>query len=227
METVLKMGRHIADQKYPLLQRLKDIPLPKTREIKRIYVHHSVSSFGDAELIEKWHLERGFNSIGYNFVITRCERSYDGFPEGFIQLGRDINSRPAHVSGDNSRSIGICLIGLYDENGYKNLVGEEWSFTTQRAKTVRILLATLCKELDLPVDSILGHREAGSVEGVSDPGKTCPGLSLNLDELRASVQVLLRVEDLYNHRCDKYEKMIAMFRLENSQHLFLEGGSSL
>ncbi|WP_108163196.1 N-acetylmuramoyl-L-alanine amidase [Saccharospirillum sp. MSK14-1] len=59
--------------------------------------------------IHRWHKEKGWDGIGYNEVITRS---------GEIQHGRPPYWQGAHVQdfdgdgiGDNSDSIGICLIG--------------------------------------------------------------------------------------------------------------------
>jgi len=36
---------------------------------KKVIIHCSDSSFGNAVLIDKWHRQRGFDNIGYHFVI--------------------------------------------------------------------------------------------------------------------------------------------------------------
>jgi len=86
------------------------------REIKKIIVHCSMSSFGDAELINKWHLERGWRGIGYHFVILNGCRELGRYrlkDDGVIEKGRDIEIVGAHCKGHNKDSIGICLIGNY------------------------------------------------------------------------------------------------------------------
>lgn len=69
-----------------------------------IILHHSASTFGDAETIRGWHLDRGFDDIGYHFVIGK---------DGLIEKGRDPEYKGAHckAQGMNHRSLGICLIG--------------------------------------------------------------------------------------------------------------------
>lgn len=212
--------RSSESQKYPILARMSDISIPASREIKRIYVHHSLSPFGDSELIEDWHLKMGFNSIGYNFVVARCERKNDGFPDGVVQLGRDVDKIPAHVKGDNSHSIGICVIGLYDAMGYKNIQGEKWRWNIDRSLSLRILLATYCRKLSLTAKDILGHREAGSIDGVPDPKKSCPGYTLSLVALRRSIRVILNNDFLYNFYSNWYEDKIIQFQLKNMDYVF-------
>ena len=59
----------------------------------------------DAAEIHRWHKERGFDGIGYNYVIKR---------NGKIEQGRPHYWTGAHVSGHNANSLGICLVGRSD-----------------------------------------------------------------------------------------------------------------
>ena len=43
-----------------------------------IIVHHSDSDYGSAAIIDKWHRERGFDELGYHFVIGNGTNSGDG-----------------------------------------------------------------------------------------------------------------------------------------------------
>lgn len=84
-----------------------------TREIKSGVIHCSDTpadmNIGAAE-IDNWHRnQRGWQAIGYHFVIRR---------NGTVEKGRDLDNdgdvfdeQGAHVSGYNKNSIGICLIG--------------------------------------------------------------------------------------------------------------------
>ena len=77
------------------------------RKLNKIILHCSdsdVALHDNIDTIRAWHLERGFNDIGYNFVITKA---------GLIQHGRPIDKIPAHTFGQNKDSIGICLTGRY------------------------------------------------------------------------------------------------------------------
>ena len=69
-----------------------------------IVVHHSASMHGNADAVREWHLARGFDDIGYHFVITR---------EGAIEKGRSLDYQGAHTraKGKNRSGIGICIIG--------------------------------------------------------------------------------------------------------------------
>lgn len=81
------------------------------RNIKEIIVHCSATPEGKdftVEDIKKWHLQRGFNDIGYHYVIYR---------DGSIHKGREESIIGAHCTGHNSNSIGVCYIGGVAKDG--------------------------------------------------------------------------------------------------------------
>ncbi len=76
------------------------------RLIKRIFIHCSASDnpkHDDIFVIRQWHLERGFNDVGYHFFIKF---------DGTIQRGRNIERTPAAQEGNNTATIAICCAGL-------------------------------------------------------------------------------------------------------------------
>lgn len=77
----------------------------KLSDIKFIVVHCSDSPHGrgdNAETIHRWHLEKGWDGVGYNRVILE---------DGTIEHGRPLYWVGSHAKGYNNRSVGICLIG--------------------------------------------------------------------------------------------------------------------
>jgi len=75
------------------------------RAVHRIVLHCSATEKGhdiDAAEIRQWHLARGWSDIGYHYCIKI---------DGTIQLGRQVAKQGAHVSGQNSDTIGICYVG--------------------------------------------------------------------------------------------------------------------
>ena len=75
------------------------------REINKVIIHCSDTppsmDIGAAE-IDQWHKSKGWDGIGYHFVIRR---------DGAVESGRPVNRVGAHTKGENHDSIGICLIG--------------------------------------------------------------------------------------------------------------------
>jgi N-acetylmuramoyl-L-alanine amidase len=55
--------------------------------------------------IQRWHLERGWATVGYHFVIS---------PGGRIFRGRPVDRLGAHVLGHNGGTVGIGLMGDFE-----------------------------------------------------------------------------------------------------------------
>src|SRR5688572_22456707 len=55
--------------------------------------------------IQRWHLDRGWATVGYHFVIS---------PGGRIFRGRPVDRLGAHVLGHNGGTVGICLMGDFE-----------------------------------------------------------------------------------------------------------------
>ena len=83
--------------------------MPKgKREIKYIVIHHSASPIDRTtpERIRKWHVEdNGWSDIGYHYIIKNDATVYKARPE---------NRRGAHSPPRNKDSIGICVVGNYE-----------------------------------------------------------------------------------------------------------------
>ncbi len=208
-------------QKFPILEDMDDLPIPESRKIKRIYVHHSWSRFGDAEEIDAWHRDRKFREIGYNAVVNPGEKRVRrdvGFPAGIIQVGRSVNKTPATVRGDNSRSIGICVVGNFDLKDENKKPGEKPDPAGAREKALGLMVATYCKKLNLPVRQVLGHREAEFVPGVPDPGKSCPGDNIDCDLMRGFIWEILNVR--YHKFYDWYVELVETFRAQHPGYKF-------
>jgi hypothetical protein len=132
------------------------------REVDSIIIHCSDSEFGCVDVIDLWHRQRGWNGIGYHFVITNgrltSDQGYSGFNDGLIQTGRYINLVGAHCKGFNKRSIGICLIGKH-------------GFTAKQLyQALPELLGKLMLEYDISIEQVRGHCEFSKA-------KTCPNIS--------------------------------------------------
>lgn len=92
------------------------------REIRKVIVHCSDSEWGDVDEIRKWHLERGFSDIGYHIVILNGYPRYDTYHtgrlitpmDGLVQDGRPLDKPGAHCKGENSDSVGVCLVGKHN-----------------------------------------------------------------------------------------------------------------
>ena len=76
------------------------------RAVGKVFIHCSASdnpAHDNVETIRQWHLQRGFNDIGYNYFINK---------QGQVLAGRSVEKIPAAQVGYNKGSIAICLGGL-------------------------------------------------------------------------------------------------------------------
>lgn len=140
--------------------------------ITEIIIHCSDSEFGNANLIRRWHLERGWTDIGYHFVILNGKISKTfGLPslDGCIECGRYFDGDEfitgkevgAHALGHNKKSIGICLIGTD-------------SFTNYQRTSLTHLCTDLVEKYNLGISDVKGHYELEE-----SFYKTCPNFDLN------------------------------------------------
>lgn len=104
--------------------------------------------------IDRWHRERGFDRIGYHFVIRR---------NGVIEKGRDISEVGAHVQGFNKNSIGICMVG-----GVNSQKVPENNFTSAQWLSLKTLVKKFQSEY--PEIKVCGHNELAA--------KACPSFNV-------------------------------------------------
>lgn len=126
----------------------------KKTDIDAIVIHCSATREGQdvrAADIRKWHLERGFADIGYNYVIDL---------DGTVEIGRPLSRDGAHcntagLSGKsyNKHSIGICYVGGLNSNGEA-----KDTRTEAQKKALRGLIGKLMDEY--PIIEVIGHRDA-------------------------------------------------------------------
>ncbi|MBU3942480.1 peptidoglycan recognition protein family protein [Patescibacteria group bacterium] len=132
------------------------------RETTVIVIHHSATSSGNMEIFKKFHVEeRGWEDIGYHFVITNGH----GGADGLIQKGRPLQKQGAHAKnspwGDmNPYSVGICLVG-------------EDIFTEKQKIATVLLVANLCLKYNIDPSS----------ENIRNHHQDCPGSGLDLKEI--------------------------------------------
>lgn len=120
--------------------------------------HHSGAWEKDFEQIRRYHLSLGWREVGYNYGIEYA---------GQLRVGRPLTLPGAHCSqeGMNLRSIGIVLLGNFEEPGAKP--------TDQQLETLRRLTLELRRKHPIPAKNVLGH---GQVKGAATacPGKAFP-----------------------------------------------------
>lgn len=157
-------GGQSRETKYP--QWLPPLAVEGSRQWQGIIIHHSASDYGDAQTFDGWHRQKGWDELGYHFVIDN----------GISPLARrngevEIGSRwlkqkhGAHCRVDvnddnhwNEHYIGICLVGNFEINRP----------TEAQYNSLKQLIEFLTHRYNIPHSKIIGHKDA-------DSATLCPG----------------------------------------------------
>lgn len=129
-----------------------------------IILHCSATREGQdikAADIRRWHKERGFDDIGYHYIIDL---------DGTIEHGRDESLVGAHCKGHNATSIGICYVGGCDKN-----MKPKDTRTQEQRQSMLSLVRKLVKKYKIPVTQIWAHHDFNK-------HKACP--SFDISEFR-------------------------------------------
>ncbi len=150
-------------------------PKVKARAWKYIIIHHSDTSFGCALRFHKAHLARGWDMLGYDFVIGNGTETRDGLievgPRWVQQLDGAHTGTPDHEY--NMWGIGICLVGNFDDSRP----------TAAQMDSLARLVATLMKTYNIPANRVLGHGDCKPTN--------CPGRHMDIAMVRAMAQQML------------------------------------
>ena len=95
----------------------------------------------DVEKVTQWHKDRGFDTIGYHYLIKR---------DGTLQVGRDEDVVGAHAVAVNGTSIGVALVG-----GGTSDMGWENNFNSEQFDTLKSIILRLKDKYD--IEKIIGH----------------------------------------------------------------------
>lgn len=133
-------------------------PKRELHSIQQIVIHHTTND-GSLQAQAKWHVNNnGWPGIGYHFVIDKT---------GAINRCNSIDTICYNVANQNTKTIGICLIGNFE---------------------IKKPTAEQIDSLKWLIESLRGVVGSLPVYGHLDKGKTsCPGKHLYklIDELNA------------------------------------------
>ena len=107
------------------------------------------------EKVTSWHKNRGFDTIGYHYLIKR---------DGTLQVGRDEDVVGAHAVAVNGTSVGVALVG-----GGTPDMGWENNFAPIQFQTLKSILMKLKDKYD--IQKIIGHYQV-------DDKKKCPSFDV-------------------------------------------------
>jgi len=137
----------------------------------KIIIHHSLTADGKTVswgAITKYHIEmNGWRDNGYQYGIELVGDTYEIFK------GRMDNEQGAHCYGFNDCSIGICMVGNFDQVGPQ----------PAQLRLLRKLCHSLMDIYGIKPEQVLGHWETYELRGMA-PQKTCPGVMFKMPEFR-------------------------------------------
>lgn len=120
-----------------------------------LVLHHvgEIDRDVSAEEIHGWHKDNGWAGIGYHFVIRK---------DGTVERGRPEEMIGAHAQGFNARSIGINIVGDF----------EQGDPTAAQIESAAQLIADLSDKygISITADNVVGHRDLMPTD--------CPGRNL-------------------------------------------------
>ncbi len=154
-------------------------PLEYPMEVKKFVVHHTATTndLNDPEQairdIYYYHaVKRGWGDIGYNYIIDQQGRIYEGRAGGEGVVG-------AHAGTSNRGSIGIAVLGDYEQNVVpEKVISVLGKFIAEKAKIHGIDPKGKSVFRGQLSENILGHKDLMAT--------TCPGVNLysNLPVIR-------------------------------------------
>ncbi len=133
-----------------------------------IILHCSATAEGKdfkAKDIDTWHKQRGFNKIGYHYVIDL---------DGTIEKGRNDDEVGAHCLNHNTISLGICYIGglASDAKTPKD------TRTHEQKEAMYKLVNELMTKYNIPLTKVYPHSAFAA--------KSCP--SFKIDDFKREFQ---------------------------------------
>lgn len=143
------------------------------RKIELIVIHCTASPNGrpvSVQTVREWHKARGFRDIGYHYLIDT---------DGTVGKGRDESDMGAHATGNNARSIGVCLVGGVGGPDRLN----PGLYTPAQWDALRGLVGALLERY--PRAKVMGHRDLSpdlDGDGEVEPSewlKLCPSFDVS------------------------------------------------
>lgn len=129
-------------------------------KITHLVIHYS-ATYADQNLtvkdIDRMHRDRGWQMVGYHYVIRR---------DGVVERGRPETMVGAHVANQNTGKIGICCIGGLDRATGPNKGVD--NRTPEQIESLIKLLRDLLKRY--PGAKVVGHRDLAATQ--------CPGFDV-------------------------------------------------
>ncbi|HUT29461.1 MAG TPA: peptidoglycan recognition family protein [Sedimentisphaerales bacterium] len=131
-----------------------------------IVVHHSATDRGDAAAFDREHKERGWEGVGYDFVIGNGTGSGDGEVEVTYRWHQQKTGAHCKTPNNwaNEEAVGICLVGDFTRRAP----------TARQMRSLEELVEFLQKRYRIPKSRIYGHRNTPGAHETECPGRYFP-----------------------------------------------------
>src|SRR4051812_47209206 len=140
-----------------------------------IVIHHSATPAGNAASFDRMHKAKGWDELGYHFVIGNGTQSGDGQVEVGPRWSKQKWGAHAKTADQrfNNYGIGICLVGNFDIERP----------TKAQIQSVERLVSYLMKTYRIPATHVIAHSETKATD--------CPGRYMSVAEVRRTVSRLV------------------------------------
>jgi hypothetical protein len=158
------------------------IPPVAPRAWRWIVIHHSATTTGGAAAFDKMHRAKGWDELGYDFVIGNGTDTGDGT----IEVGSRWTKQKigAHAKTPDNRfnefGVGICLVGNFDVERP----------TPAQVRSLTRLVAYLMKTYQISQDRVIGHGDTKATD--------CPGRYMNVAMVRHQAAQLADLGEIEN-----------------------------
>lgn len=143
-----------------------------SRRWSTIVIHHSATHRGSAATFDGFHRGKGWDELGYHFVIGNGSET----PDGHIEIGPRWHKQKhgAHCKTPdqyfNEHGIGICLVGDFTKRPP----------TTRQMQSLSRLVNYLSYACNIPPERVTTH-------GQINPKTQCPGRMFSLAAVRSRI----------------------------------------
>jgi hypothetical protein len=143
-------------------------PSARSNGWRWIVIHHSATPAGGAKAFDKMHKAKGWDELGYHFVVGNGTDTGDGQVEVGPRWSKQKWGAHAKTSDNrfNRFGIGICLVGNFDNERP----------TKAQLQSLSKLVAYLMKSYNVPADRVIGHGETKATD--------CPGRNVHIADIR-------------------------------------------
>ena len=143
-------------------------PEETERKWRYIIVHHSATERGDAATFDQAHKNKGWDELGYHFVIGNGTLSDNGQVEIGPRWTKQKHGAHCKIRDHpeyNRIGIGICLVGNFNRE----------KPTEAQMQSLATLVRGLMYRYGIPKSRVLGHGMLKATD--------CPGKQFNFDDL--------------------------------------------